>query len=324
MELIITDKNYNELGYLNNYSLDLEVGKYGVASNDFNLTISTDYIVDKFGIDSLFYIEGTEYGGLVESIAVDTENKQITYIGKTFRGILEKEYIQPPENEAYYKLIGEANECIQKLIGNKFNDLFVVDDVKLSGVNINYNIRDLNLLQALEKSLGTKNCKLSVAHHQDGHIHLYTDEIKDLSESIQYDNSYKIGMNVQTKSKAYNHILALGKGELTERLRVNLYLQKDGTWSDVECYKLLDKKSYKYEDTNTDDAEELKSNAIEKVEEENGTDTLDISFESDNADLFDIVGAKEQITGISFKEKITQKILKITNDSVEISYKVGD
>ena len=58
--------------------------------------------------------------------------------------------------------------------------------------------------------------------------------------------------------------------------------------------------------------------------EENGTDNLDISFESDNADLFDIVSTKEQITGISFKSQITQKILKITNNSIAISYKVGD
>ncbi len=40
--------------------------------------------------------------------------------------------------------------------------------------------------------------------------------------------------------------------------------------------------------------------------------------------FFDIVGAKENITGISFKEPITQKIIKISDGDISISYKVGD
>ena len=324
MDLIIADSNFNELGYLKKYELDLEIGKYGVSSNDFQLTINTDDMIDGFSYDSLFYIENTEYVGYVENIKVDTQNKTISYLGKTFRGMLEKEYIQPPSGQAYLNLKGEANKCINELTNRKFNDLFVVDDVGLSGININYSIRDLNLLQALENALGTQDAKIGIIHHSDGLVHLHALKINDLSDSIQYDNNYKVGMVVQTKKKPYNHILALGKGELTDRLRVNLYLQKNGTWSDTEYYKGLDKKSYKYDDSNTEDAEELKNNAINKVIEENGTDNLDISFESDNADLFDIVSTKEQITGISFKSQITQKILKINNNSIAISYKVGD
>lgn len=324
MDLIITDSNFNELGYLKKYELDLEIGKYGVSSNDFQLTINTDDMVDGFSYDSLFYIENTEYGGYVENIKVDTQNKTISYLGKTFRGMLEKEYIQPPSGQAYLNLKGEANKCINELTNRKFNDLFVVDDVGLSEININYSIRDLNLLQALENALGTQNAKIGIIHHSDGLVHLHALKNNDLSDSIQYDNNYKVGMVVQTKKKPYNHILALGKGELTDRLRVNLYLQKNGTWSDTEYYKGLDRKSYKYDDTNTEVLEELKSNAIKKVIEENGTDTLEISFESDNADLFDIVSTKEQITGAYFKSQITQKILKITNNSIAISYKVGD
>lgn len=324
MDLIITDSNFNELGYLKKYELDLEIGKYGISSNDFQLTINIDDMVDGFSYDSLFYIENTEYGGFVENIKVDTQNKTISYLGKTFRGMLEKEYIQPPSGQAYLNLKGEANKCINELINRKFNDLFVVDNVGLSEININYSIRDLNLLQALENALGTQNAKIGIIHHSDGLVHLHALKINDLSDSIQYDNNYKVGMVVQTKKKPYNHILALGKGELTDRLRVNLYLQKDGTWSDTEYYKGLDRKSYKYDDTNAEVLEELKSNAIKKVIEENGTDTLEISFESDNADLFDIVSTKEQITGAYFKSQITQKILKITNNSIAISYKVGD
>ena len=194
MDLIITDSNFNELGYLKKYELDLEIGKYGISSNDFQLTINIDDMVDGFSYDSLFYIENTEYGGFVENIKVDTKNKTISYLGKTFRGMLEKEYIQPPSGQAYFNLKGEANKCINELTNRKFNDLFVIDDVGLSEININYSIRDLNLLQALENALGTQNAKIGIIHHSDGLVHLHALKINDLSDSIQYDNNYNIKM----------------------------------------------------------------------------------------------------------------------------------
>ncbi len=324
MDLIFTNDQQKELGFLKEYSLDLEVGKHGVSSNDFELTTQTANYDESFTYNSHIYYEGTEYGGIVERKKVDTTEQTVTYMGPTFRGILAKEYIQPPEGQAYLVLNDEANTCIQSLISGRFNDLFVVDEIGESGLNIKYSIRDLNLLKALENALNTVNAKLDIKHQDDGKVHLKAVKINDLSELIQYDKNYQVGMNVTTKIKPYNHILALGQGELLERLRVNLYLQKDGSWGTTEVYKGLDRKTYKYEDTNTEDAAELQENAIKKVEEENGTDTLDISFDADNAELFDIVSVKEDITGISFKTQITQKILKYSNDNFDLSYKVGE
>ena len=105
-------------------------------------------------------------------------------------------------------------------------------------------------------------------------------------------------------------------------------LQQDGTWGDNEYYTGLQRKTYKHEDTNIEDIEELKEKAVEKVKEVNGTETLSVSFSSDDASLFDIVAAKEEITGISFKQPITQKILKGTifreDKNIKIEYKVGE
>jgi hypothetical protein len=324
MDLIYTDKNYKELGFLKDFELDLEIGKYKSASNDFEIKIPINKYDGVFDDGSLIYCEDSEFGGIIESKKVDTDSDQITFIGKTFRGMLEKEYIQPSDGSAYLTLKGDANACINELIKGRFNDLFVVDDIDTSGIDINYKVRDLNLLDAIEKALKTANAKLEIKHQADGKVHLKSVAINDLSDKLQYDNNYQIGMVVETKQKPYNHILALGKGELLDRLRTNLYLQPNGTWTTTEYYSGLDRKTYKYEDVNKDDLTELQESAIKKVEEENGTDKLDISFDADNADLFDVVSAKEQITGVSFKQPITKKILKIKNDNVSISYKVGD
>lgn len=325
LEYIYTDASYNELGYLTHFDADIEIGKYDVSKNDFELTLSLEDRDPLFTVGSLFYKENTEIGGVIQRLKINTSDNTITMIGVTFRGLLEKEYIQPSNRNAYLYLNAEANKCINVLIGDRFGDLYTVDDLGASDINVKYDVRDINLLQALEKSLGASNARLCIRHQIDGKVHLCAEKINDLSDTLQYDNDYQIDMIVKTKSKPYNHILCLGKGELLDRLRVNLYLQADGSWSESnQVYTGLEKKTYKHEDVNVEDRAELIKNAIEKVTETNESDTLEISFDADNAELFDIVGAKENVTGISFKEPITQKIIKISDDDIEISYKVGD
>lgn len=324
MDLIYTDSNFTEKGFLNGVSMDMEIGKYSVSQNDFELTVPIDSLDPVFNDGSLFYCEGTEYGGLIDHKKVSTSNNTITFKGKTFRGMLEKEYVQPNDGSAYLVMNDEANTCINALITGRFDDLFVVDDIGSSGISVNYQIRDLNLLESIENMLLKSSAKIDIRHMKDGKVHLKAVPINDMSEQIQYDRSYQINMNIETKIKPYNHVLALGKGELTDRIRVNLYMQNDGSWSTVKTADGINRKSYKYEDTNEEDQEKLISNAIAKVNELNGTDSLDISFDADNAELFDIVSAKEDITGISFKQKITQKIIKINGNAIDISYKVGE
>lgn len=325
LEYIYTDANYNELGYLSHFDADVEIGKYDISKNDFELTLSLDERDPLFTVGSLFYKENTEIGGVIQRLKINTSDNTITMIGPTFRGLLEKEYVQPPAGSAYLTLNGEANTCINTLIGDRFDGLFVVDNIGASNINVKYDVRDINLLQALEKALGASNARLCIRHRVDGKIHLCAEKINDLSDTLRYDNDYQIGMIVKTESKPYNHILALGKGELLDRLRVNLYLQPDGSWSESnQAYTGLDRKTYKHEDANVENRDELIKNATEKVADENESNTLDISFEADDAELFDIVGAKENITGISFKEPITQKIIKISDGDISISYKVGD
>lgn len=325
LEYIYTYTDYKELGYLTHFDADIELGEYNVSKNDFELTLSLEDRDPLFTVGSLFYKENTEIGGVIQRLKINTSDNTITLIGPTFRGLLEKEYVQPPAGSAYLTLNGEANTCINVLIDGRFSNLFVVDNIGASNINVKYDVRDINLLQALEKALGASNARLCIRHRIDGKVHLYAEKINDLSETLRYDNDYQIGMIVKTESKPYNHILALGKGELLDRLRINLYLQTDGSWKESnQIYTGLDRKTYKHEDVNVDDRAELIKNATEKVAEANESDTLEISFGADDAEIFDIVGAKENITGISFKEPITQKIIKISDDDVEISYKVGD
>lgn len=325
MKFIYTDTNFLELGYLDEINLDIEIGKYTVSNNDFEVTLSLMLYDHNFTEGSLFYSENTEWGGLVGSKKVDTANNTITLKGKTFRGLLEKEYIQPPTNQAYFTFTGEANELLRQLIGDRFGDFVTVDDID-TGINVNVSIRDMNLLDAIERNLKTYNLKLEVVFYEN-QVHIQAKPIDDISELIQYDNSYGLTMVAETAPMPYNHVLALGKGELTARERMNFYYSNGWVTTPTDENSGLNRKTYKYDNPNVQPGE-LANESLAKVNEVNGTSKLTINLSGDEVELFDIVGAKEEITGLNLKEQITGKILKGSIkgniELLKIEYKIGE
>lgn len=81
----------------------------------------------------------------------------------------------------------------------------------------------------------------------------------------------------------------------------------------------------KYYQLYIDNFAELVSGGLKRLGELNNSDSLGISFDaSQEYDINDIVGAKENITGISVSKKITKKIVKIKNGTTEINYEIGE
>ena len=90
MDLIYTNPDREDLGVLFDYEFDLA---FGSSENNFECKVQMDNHCMESG--SFLYIEGTEYGGIVDSVAVDTENKTVTYSGRTWHGILAGNVIEP-------------------------------------------------------------------------------------------------------------------------------------------------------------------------------------------------------------------------------------
>lgn len=90
MDLIYTNPDREDLGVLFDYEFDLA---FGSDENNFECKIQMENHCMEPG--SYLYIEGTEYGGIVDSIAVDTEQKTVTYSGRTWHGILAGNIVEP-------------------------------------------------------------------------------------------------------------------------------------------------------------------------------------------------------------------------------------
>lgn len=89
--MIYTNKNHEDVGVLLDYAFDLEFGKN--STNDFELTIDTSTHCCEDGC--FVYMEGTEYGGIIDGMKVVTKSDSLTYKGRTWHGILASKVIEP-------------------------------------------------------------------------------------------------------------------------------------------------------------------------------------------------------------------------------------
>ncbi len=90
MDLIYMNRSREDEGVLADFTFDLAFGK---DENNFECVVDTESHCCEEGY--FLYYEGTEYGGIIDKIKVATEKSEITYIGRTWHGLLESKVIEP-------------------------------------------------------------------------------------------------------------------------------------------------------------------------------------------------------------------------------------
>lgn len=320
MDLIYTNEAREDLGVLFDYSFDLA---FGEDENDFELTvdINNNCCVPK----SYVYIEGTEYGGIIDGMKVDTSKDTITYNGRSWHGIIGSKVIEPDAGEAYYIVSGEANAVLTSL----FERLGLSDLFKGSAVSSGLEIKDYQFnryVDAYEGIIGmleSVSAKLQLSF-KDGFVTVSAVPAVDYSTDEEFDSD-QIDFKIEKTYNPVNHLVCLGKGELTERLVVHLYSDADGNISENQTFFGLDEVMKTYELNTADTAEKLITDGTKKLTEYNASGKVTIDFDTELTvyDVGDIVGAKEVITGVFVKEKIIKKIVTIEKGATKIDYKIG-
>ena len=125
LKLITADPSGKELAYLDDAEVDVDIG----TDNDFELTISMADYGENYAYGNRIFIPDTEYGGLIEDMNVITANDEIKLNGYTWRGLLTQKVVEPPDGAENLILNGELNTVIRELVGDRFGDLFIVEDV---------------------------------------------------------------------------------------------------------------------------------------------------------------------------------------------------
>lgn len=334
MDLIYTEsfdprRGIVEKGYINNAQIDIEIGTVlSGARNDFE--IITTLSGNKIKKGALVYDEkGTEIGGIVYGIKVNTANNELTLKCKLWRGMLSDHIVRPVSGEDYYSYNGDANMILANMIDSGYDGLIVANE-NLSGINIEGKIRYESILKAFEAALAKVGARLHIAFDGAKAV-CSTVPISDLSDTVCLDNDYGIPIMAEDSDNGYNHIIALGQGNLKDRQIVEMWRLSDGTITETPGDDKplgISQRTYIYDYSSVESLEDLRKETIKQMEELAPVKTLEIEPGTLNVEIGDIVSAAERTTGISMKKQVTRKIIKgeIRNgiSFLTTEYKVGD
>ena len=319
MDLIYTNKNKVDIGVMKNYTFDLA---FGEDENNFQLSISSDSNVCEE--DNLIYIEGTEYGGIIDAIEVYTAEKTINYKGRTWHGILNTKIIQPNSGADYYTVSGEANTILRSLVSRlSLGDLFEGSSASSGFTITSYQFkRYVSAYDGIVDMLRSVGAKLHI-EWSGGYVQLSAVAIVDYSDDDL--SSDHIALHIQKTYNPVNHLICLGQGELSQRTVVNLYCDANGVISTSTTFTGLDEVANVFDYPNAESAAELQKEGTKKLQELNNTDEIEVSLDDAyEFDIGDIVTAEDEITGIRVSSRVLKKIVTIDKDQFLINYKVGE
>ena len=317
--------NKEDLGILQDFSLDLA---FGSDENNFECRIQENAHCCEAGY--FLYIEGTEYGGIIDSIEHDTESGEVIYSGRTWHGILNSKVIIPGFDSSgnpvdYLTSSTYADYVIEVIISRlSLSALFKVpsrDTVRVT----NYKFpRYIAGYDGIRHMLNTISRKLKVAF-LDGMVEVISAEKHDYTQDEEF-NSDQVSFQIKKNHHSVNHLICLGSGELKDRMVVHLYADGEGTVSQTQTFAGLDEYTEVFDYPNAESEEELIASGTARLRELWNRDELSIALDdtANNYDVGDIVGAYDIITKTTIKAEIKKKIVTIKDGTVTISYEVGE
>ena len=190
--MFITAKSTGEeYGELNKTAkVDLDNGD----TNDFEIRLpKSEWDRESIRYKGRVYIPGTEYGGIVKNIESISESNEVVFSGPTWRGMLEYKVVEPPLGQEHLILSGELNKTLKTLIGDRFEDLFVVS-AENTGIQVqNWSVdRYVTLYDAIMKLLDQHGYRLDIKYIQPegleyGYVQIGAKEKKILNEEYDQD-----------------------------------------------------------------------------------------------------------------------------------------
>ena len=220
MELNYTDKDFLDIGIIDCVGLD-----YDCAGNkDFELTVETG----GSGMEkrSMWYAIGTEYMGIVESVASDSEEDTVTYSGTNTRGLLAKKILEGERELIVYA--GNAGDIISEMLKQTDSeDLFVCDPTELDIPECQI-VSYTNVYDAIVQLLKSVNAVPIFVVQNDRKVHICADLRDDYSDEIQYQGNNTYSFKITDDGLGYNHMICKATEDSGDRYLIHLFTDENG------------------------------------------------------------------------------------------------
>ena len=304
-DLILFDDTMHEIGILTS-DADFEVGS-SEALNNFEIQTVP---LDAHG----FYIEGTEYGGVFEYLHEASTSDYQTRKGWTWRGLLTQSIVIPPSGSDYRIVSGEANGIIRSLLADVLGGFFVVPEED-SGCEISSYQFGLytNLLDGLMDMLSGYGYRLSIHAEKSGMgapVVVYVEAVPVKMVEGTFNSDSPVEIEMTTNQMGINHLVCMGSGELQNRMRVDLYINKKGAVSQTRYYTGFKERVAYYDYPSAESRADLIKYGTERLLELASSTTVGVhASETEELEVGDMVRAVKGKTVVRLP--VVRKILKL-------------
>lgn len=321
MELIYVRTRKNGIvdsGYLRNY-----VGMFDITTdpeyvtNNFEVEMELpdspdDLFWSENGVSTILYVEGTEYGGLIDGSIINVSESTITYTGRTWRGNLSQWVIEPPAGQDYKTVSGNLATIIRGL--PKGDYITVADTTYTTGTYSfqRYVTTFTGIAQLLENV--NPNLCTSIAFESSGDSGSAVLSIglaRDLTSLIEISQDYndRVALNIKKDGSTPRHLICLGQGDLKDREVIHLYA--DSSWNITQTPI---PGAYPVETYDFSGSENLLSDGMAHYKEliENH-EQIEVDIQNLDVKLADIISAKDLLTGETVTAEIVSIIWRVEN-----------
>lgn len=318
MNLVITDASGAAVAVTRDYDLDMQWGD-GEGGNDFELK--------KVGVrvepGALAYVDGTEYGGVVDSDAPShtADGDSISYSGRTWHGVLAGKVLCPPSGESHYSASGEANAAIAAMLAAcPVGGPFMVSTAD-SGLTVPSTRmpRYCTLYEALRRAMRAAGARLSIVATKAG-VELSAVPARDWGDALEPGRASFKATRVH---RPVNHLVVLDRGEMEAREVLHLYADASGAVSRAQSLFGVDERAEVYELSGEEGAS-LEEKGREKLGSLQAADTAEayVGPESGMA-VGDRVSVLAPAYGIKMSAEITGMVLKAKDGRESLSPVTG-
>lgn len=324
MKFIIADECGKEIGFINSVNcMDFDFGD----TNDFEIEFDTsDWNEEWCNFRYRLYIPGTEYGGLIEIRKTSTSDNIISWGGNTWRGLLDKKIIEPPDGQDHLIVSGEANKIMAGICGDRYGSLIVVDSID-SNIQIESYAFDryTTILRGFEKMLATQDARLKIYYQQGvgnefGAVHISAVRVVDWSDDLEFSQDGRLQFTTDDYRCGINHLICAGSGEGAGRIVLHLFVQRDGSIGEHKYYTGIDERTELYSYSAMNDLNQLRTDGIARLKELMNYKKINVNVENVDVDIGDIVGGRDYITGMEAKLPVLGKIIRMNDDEMTIEY----
>lgn len=318
--MYIRDSNgIMDSGYLKHFEADFDITTdLDYVTNDFEIKMSLpssdeELFFSENKIKTIVYVEGTEYGGEITGSIIDTDEKTITYTGRTWRGTLSQWIIEPPAGQDYRVVSGNLATILRQLPLSSYLD--VADTTYTTGT-FQFD-RYITSFEGITKLLTHADASLRIGiefHEGDEYTGVATITIqptRDATGMIEVSQDYNdnIKLRIQRDHNTPKHLICLGQGELRDREVIHLYA--DENWNIVQT---AIPGAYPTEIYDFSSTTALLSDGMKRYRELiDGHELIDVAIKDLDIRLGDIISARDRLTNEHVTAEITNIIWRCTD-----------